>query len=136
MKADAVKIRLMEGITGRPARCRPFALLERFEVVKDYLQRPPHGWLGLRTDRRRLEALLAVVDARHTLLVSGTVMSSSPPTACWVSAPRSYAVAAARAFIAASSLSAAEIVRKSPKSPWHRHLHQHEHVVEELRRET
>jgi ATP-dependent HslUV protease subunit HslV len=125
MKADAVKIRrLMEGkvITGfAGAAADSFALLERFEAkLKDYPQNVPRAATELakdwRTDRalRRLEALLAVVDSRHTLLVSGNGDVIQPTDGVLgIGSGGSYAVAAARAFIASSNLSAADIVRKS-----------------------
>jgi ATP-dependent HslUV protease subunit HslV len=125
MKGDAVKIRrLMEGkvITGfAGAAADAFALLERFEAkLKDYPQNVPRAATELakdwRTDRalRRLEALLAVVDARHTLLVTGTGDVIQPTDGVLgIGSGGNYAVAAARAFVAASTLSAAEIVRKS-----------------------
>ncbi len=125
MKADAVKIRrLMEGkvITGfAGAAADAFALLERFEAkLKDYPQNVPRAATELakdwRTDRalRRLEALLAVVDPRHTLLVTGTGDVIQPTDGVLgIGSGGTYAVAAARAFIASSDLSAAEIVRKS-----------------------
>jgi ATP-dependent HslUV protease, peptidase subunit HslV len=125
MKGDAVKIRrLMEGkvITGfAGAAADAFALLERFEAkLKDYPQNVPRAATELakdwRTDRalRRLEALLAVVDARYTLLVTGTGDVIQPTDGVLgIGSGGNYAVAAARAFIAASDLSAAEIVRKS-----------------------
>ncbi len=82
MKADANKIRklhdlkVMTGFAGSSADA--FALLERFEAkLKDYPGNVPRAATELakewRTDRalRRLEALLAVVDERHTLLVTG-----------------------------------------------------------------
>jgi ATP-dependent HslUV protease subunit HslV len=125
MKGDAVKIRrLMEGkvITGfAGAAADAFALLERFEAkLKDYPQNVPRAATELakdwRTDRalRRLEAVLAVVDARHTLLVTGTGDVIQPTDGVLgIGSGGNYAVAAARAFVAASTLSAAEIVRKS-----------------------
>jgi ATP-dependent HslUV protease subunit HslV len=83
MKADAVKIRpladgrVIAGFAGGAADA--FALLERFEAkLKDYPSNMPRAATELakewRTDRalRRLEAMIAVVDAQHTLLVSGT----------------------------------------------------------------
>ena len=125
MKGDAVKIRrLMDGkvITGfAGAAADAFALLERFEAkLKDYPQNVPRAATELakdwRTDRalRRLEALLAVVDARHTLLVTGTGDVIQPTDGVLgIGSGGNYAVAAARAFIAAADLSAADIVRKS-----------------------
>jgi len=125
MKGDANKIRrLMEGkvITGfAGASADAFALLERFEAkLKDYPSNVPRAATELakdwRTDRalRRLEALLAVVDSRFTLLVTGNGDVIQPTDGVLgIGAGGNYAVAAARAFISASTLSAAEIVRKS-----------------------
>src|SRR6201985_1008954 len=83
MKADAVKIRklldgqVLAGFAGSAAD--GFALLERFEgKLKDYPNNVPRAATELaklwRTDRmlRRLEALLVVADARHSLLVRGS----------------------------------------------------------------
>jgi ATP-dependent HslUV protease subunit HslV len=123
MKADATKIRrLAEGkvITGfAGASADAFALLERFEVkLKDYPANIPRAATELakewRTDRvlRRLEALLAVVDAEHTLLVSGTGDVIQPTDGILgIGSGGSHAVAAARALAAHSDLKAAEIVR-------------------------
>jgi ATP-dependent HslUV protease subunit HslV len=125
MKGDAVKIRrLLEGrvITGfAGSSADAFALLERFEAkLKDYPSNVPRAATELakdwRTDRalRRLEALLAVVDAKNTLLVSGTGDVIAPTDGVLgIGSGGSYAVAAARALIAHSDLGADEIVRKS-----------------------
>jgi ATP-dependent HslUV protease subunit HslV len=125
MKGDANKIRrLADGkvITGfAGASADAFALLERFEAkLKDYPQNVPRAATELakdwRTDRalRRLEALLAVVDSRHTLLVTGTGDVIQPTDGVLgIGSGGNYAVAAARALIAHSTLAAAEIVRQS-----------------------
>jgi len=116
--------RLMEGkvITGfAGASADAFALMERFEAkLKDYPQNVPRAATELakdwRTDRalRRLEALLAVVDSRHTLLVTGNGDVIQPTDGVLgIGSGGSYAVAAARALMAHSSLSAAEIVRQA-----------------------
>ncbi len=111
MKADANKIRrladgkVITGFAGSAADA--FALLERFDSkLKDYPGNVVRAATELakdwRTDRvlRRLEALLAVVDAKHTLLVtgngdviqptdsvlgigSGATMPWLPPGRCW-----------------------------------------------------
>ncbi len=123
MKADAVKIRrladnrVITGFAGSSADA--FALLERFEAkLKDYPANTPRAATELakewRTDRalRRLEALLAVVDAQNTLLVSGTGDVIQPTDGILgIGSGGNYAVAAARALVAHSSLSAPEIVR-------------------------
>src|SRR3990172_2124301 len=125
MKADALKIRrLMEGkvIVGfAGSSADAFALLERFEgKLKDFPSNVPRAATELakdwRTDRalRRLEALLAVVDARHTLLVSGNGDVIQPTDGVLgIGSGGSYAVAAARALIAHSDLDAETIVRRS-----------------------
>jgi ATP-dependent HslUV protease subunit HslV len=69
-----------------------------------------------RTDRalRRLEALLAVVDANHTLLVTGNGDVIQPTDGVLgIGSGGNYAVAAARALVAHSQLDAAAIVRTS-----------------------
>jgi len=123
MKADAVKIRrLMEGkvLTGfAGATADAFALLERFEAkLKDFPSNVPRAATELakewRTDRvlRRLEAMMAVVDARHTLLVTGNGDVIQPTDGVLgIGSGGSYALAAARALVAHSTLGAVEIVR-------------------------
>jgi ATP-dependent HslUV protease subunit HslV len=125
MKADANKVRrLLDGkvITGfAGASADAFALLERFEAkLKDFPANVPRAATELakewRTDRalRRLEALLAVVDARHTLLVTGNGDVIQPTDGVLgIGSGGNYAVAAARALLAHSTLTAAEIVRQS-----------------------
>ena len=127
MKADAVKIRrLLDGkvITGfAGSAADAFALLERFEAkLKDYPGNVPRAATELakdwRTDRvlRRLEALLAVVDARHTLLVTGTGDVIQPTDGVLgIGSGGNYAVAAARALLAHRDLSAG---RDRPRSRW------------------
>ena len=125
MKADANKIRfLLDGkvITGfAGASADAFALLERFEAkLKDFPANMPRAATELakewRMDRvlRRLEALLAVADAEHTLLVTGTGDVIQPTDGVLgIGSGGDYAVAAARALLAHTDLSAAEIVRRS-----------------------
>jgi ATP-dependent HslUV protease subunit HslV len=123
MKADAVKIRRLSDdkvITGfAGATADAFALLERFEAkLKDHRANIPRAATELakewRTDRalRRLEAMMAVVDAKHTLLVTGTGDVVQPTDGVLgIGSGGSYAVAAARALLAHSNLDAVEIVR-------------------------
>jgi ATP-dependent HslUV protease subunit HslV len=123
MKGDAVKIRrLLEGkvIVGfAGGSADALALLERFEAkLKDFPANVPRAATELakdwRTDRalRRLEALLAVVDARHTLLVTGNGDVIQPTDGVLgIGSGGNYAVAAARALVAHSELTAAQIVR-------------------------
>jgi ATP-dependent HslUV protease subunit HslV len=125
MKADAMKIRklldgqVLCGFAGASADA--FALLERFEEkLKDHPQNLPRAATALakewRTDRalRRLEALLAVVDAQHTLLISGTGDVIQPTDGILgIGSGGNYALSAARALIAHAKLSAKEVVQKS-----------------------
>jgi ATP-dependent HslUV protease subunit HslV len=123
VKNDAVKIRrLMEGkvlVGFAGAAADAFALMERLEAkLKDYPANVPRAATELakdwRMDRalRRLEALVAVVDAKNTLLVSGTGDVIQPSDGILgIGSGGNYALAAARALVAHSSLSAAEIVQ-------------------------
>ena len=125
VKSDAVKIRrLMEdrvlvGFAGAAADA--FALMERLEAkLKDYPANLPRAATELakewRTDRalRRLEALVAVVNKEHTLLVSGTGDVIQPSDGILgIGSGGNYAMAAARALVQHSTLSASEVVRKS-----------------------
>jgi len=127
MKADAIKIRkLLDGkvITGfAGATADAFALLERFEVkLKDHPSNIPRAATELakewRTDRvlRRLEAMMIVVAESTTLLLSGTGDVIAPSDGILgIGSGGNYAMAAARALTAHSTLSAAEIVQESLK---------------------
>lgn len=125
LKADTRKIRrildqqAVVGFAGSTADA--FALLERFETkAKNYPGNLPRAATELardwRTDRilRRLEAMLIVVDAEHSLLVTGQGDVVHPTDGILgIGSGGSYAVAAARALVRHSQLSAAEIVRAS-----------------------
>jgi ATP-dependent HslUV protease, peptidase subunit HslV len=125
MKADAVKVRrlldgqVLAGFAGSAAD--GFALLERFEgKLKDYPNNIPRAATELaklwRTDRmlRRLEAVLVVADSRHSLLVSGSGDVIQPSDGILATGSGGgYALAAARALLAHSHLSATEIVREA-----------------------
>ena len=114
MKADAVKVRklldgqVLVGFAGIAAD--GFALLERFEgKLKDYPNNVPRAATELaklwRTDRmlRRLEAVLVVVDSRHSLLVSGSGDVIQPSDGILATGSGGgYALAAARALLAHS----------------------------------
>lgn len=127
MKADAVKVRkLLEGkvlVGFAGSAADGFALLERFEsTLKDYPNNVPRAATELaklwRTDRmlRRLEAVLIVVDARHSLLLSGSGDVIQPSDGILASGSGGgYALAAARALVAHTDLSAGEVVRESLK---------------------
>lgn len=125
VKADSLKIRpllggrVLCGFSGGGADA--LALLERFEAtLKEYPDNLPRAATELaklwRTDRalRRLEALLAVVGLQHTLLISGTGDVIQPTDdVLGIGSGGSHAVAAARALLAHSSLSAREIVQQA-----------------------
>ena len=125
MKSDARKVRpladgkVLTGFAGSAADA--FALLERFDAkLKDHPANMPRAATELakdwRTDRalRRLEALIAVVDAKDTLLVSGTGDVIQPTDGVLgIGSGGNYAIAAARAMMAHTSMSAEEIVREA-----------------------
>ena len=125
IKGDAMKIRrLMEGkvmVGFAGAAADAFALMERFEAkLKDYPQNVPRAATELakewRTDRalRRLEAMIAVADPRHILLISGTGDVIQPTDGILgIGSGGNFALAAARALAAHSELGAADIVRKA-----------------------
>ena len=125
MKADAVKIRkLLEGqvlVGFAGSAADGFALLERFEAkLKDFPGNVPRAATELakqwRTDRvlRRLEALLVVADARHSLLISGSGDVIQPSDGVLsAGSGGGYALAAARALLAHTQLTAGEIVREA-----------------------
>jgi ATP-dependent HslUV protease subunit HslV len=123
MKSDARKIRrlfdgkVLAGFAGASADA--FALLERFEAkLKDYQGNVPRAATELakdwRTDRllRRLEAMIVAVDREHLLMVSGTgdVIQPTDNVAA-IGSGGGYALAAARALMTHTDLSAAQVVR-------------------------
>ncbi|MFK7820667.1 MAG: ATP-dependent protease subunit HslV [Planctomycetaceae bacterium] len=145
MKSDSRKIRwLIDGkvVTGfAGSTADAFALLERFEEkVKDYPGNIGRAATELardwRTDRalRRLEALMIVVDADNTLLISGTGDVVSPTDGIiGIGSGGQYATAAARALMEHSKLSAKEIVTESLKIAAGIDIYTNENiVVEEL----
>ena len=127
MKGDAAKIRTLLGgkiITGfAGGTADAFALLERFEVkLKDFPGNVPRAATELakewRTDRvlRRLEAMVVVVDAVNTLLITGIGDVIQPTDGVLgIGSGGDYAVAAARALVEHSDLSAAEIAAAALK---------------------
>jgi len=123
MKSDARKIRRLHGgkvVVGfAGASADAFALIERFEAkLKDFQGSVPRAATELakdwRLDRalRRLEAMMVTADRDHLLVVSGTgdVIQPTDGIAA-IGSGGSYALAAARALVAHSSLGAADIVR-------------------------
>ena len=125
MKADAAKVRklldgqVLVGFAGSAAD--GFALLERFETkLRDYPNNVPRAATELaklwRTDRmlRRLEAMLVVADVRSSLLLSGSGDVIEPDGGiAAIGSGGSFAMAAARALIDNTNLSAREIAEKS-----------------------
>ena len=125
MKSHATKVRslangtVLAGFAGAAADA--FTLFEKFE---EKLERFPGNlqraavelakdW---RSDRvlRRLEALLAVANKEHSFVISGTGELIEPDDGILaIGSGGNYALAAARALVADSKLSAQEIVRKS-----------------------
>lgn len=123
-KAEARKVRriadgqVLAGFAGASADA--FALLERFEAK--WQQHPgslaraavelAKDW---RTDRmlRRLEAMLIVMDARESFLLSGTGDVIAPDDGILaIGSGGNYALAAARALRANTQLGAAEIAQE------------------------
>jgi ATP-dependent HslUV protease subunit HslV len=125
VKSDAVKIRkLMEGqvlVGFAGAAADAFALMERLEAkLKDHPANLARAATELakdwRMDRalRRLEAMVVVVDAKNTLLVSGTGDVIQPSDGILgIGSGGNYALAAARALAAHTDLSPADVVRRS-----------------------
>jgi ATP-dependent HslUV protease subunit HslV len=125
-KADAVKIRrlgaggkVLSGFAGSAADA--FALIERFEKkLSEYPDNTRRAAIELakdwRTDRvlRRLEAMLAVADHSVSLIVSGSGDVIEPGDGViGIGSGGPYAVAAAKALLKHSQLSAEQIVRES-----------------------
>jgi ATP-dependent HslUV protease subunit HslV len=123
MKGDAHKIRrlhdgkVLTGFAGSAADA--FALLERFDAkLKDFQGNVARAATELakdwRTDRilRRLEAMMIVLDRDNLLMLSGTgdVIQPTDGVAA-IGSGSAYALAAARALMAHSNLSAVQIVR-------------------------
>jgi ATP-dependent HslUV protease subunit HslV len=125
MKRGAVKVRRLEnwgilcGFAGSAADS--FALFDRFEKrLSEFKGRTQRAAVELakdwRTDRalRRLEAMLAVMDAEHTLVLSGNgdVLEPDDGIAA-IGSGSNYARAAARAFLEAGWEDPERIVRAS-----------------------
>jgi len=126
-KHDAIKIRrlgggkVLCGFAGSAADA--FSLLERFEKrLNEYPDNTRRAVIELakdwRTDRilRRLEAMLAVVDASVSLIVSGAGDVIEPTDGIiGIGSGGPYAQAAAKALLSHSDLSAAQIVESALK---------------------
>jgi len=127
LKKKACKIRkladgkVLAGFAGASADA--LALFERFEAkLEEFRANLPRAAVELakqwRTDKylRRLEALLAVSDKEHSLLISGTGEIVEPDDGILaIGSGGPYALAAARALVKHSSLNAEQIVRESIK---------------------
>jgi ATP-dependent HslUV protease subunit HslV len=125
MKADTRKIRwildnkVLVGFAGSTADA--FALLERFEArAKDYPGNIVRAATELardwRTDRllRRLEAMMVVISEDHSLLITGQGDVVQPSDGIiGIGSGGTFALAAARALVQNTKLSASEVVRKS-----------------------
>jgi len=126
-KHDAVKIRKLAGgkvLTGfAGSAADSFALLERFEKkLSEFPDNTRRAVIELakewRTDRvlRRLEAMLAVVDPQTSLIVSGAGDVIEPTDGIiGIGSGGPYALAAAKALLQHSNLSAKEIVEAALK---------------------
>ena len=127
MKRNAKKIRrmyndkMLAGFAGTTADA--LTLFEKFEgKLEKYRGNITRAAVELakdwRTDRilRRLEALLAVVDAEHSFVLSGNGDVIEPEDGIIaIGSGGPYALAAARALLAHTSLSAKEIVLEAMK---------------------
>jgi ATP-dependent HslUV protease subunit HslV len=125
MKGNARKVRrlgegsVIAGFAGGTADA--FALFERFEAkLKEHQKNLARACVELgkdwRTDRflRRLEALLVVADKEKSFIISGAGDVIEPDFGiAAVGSGGPYALAAARALMEHSSLSAKEIVERS-----------------------
>ncbi len=125
IKGNARKVRTMYdgkiavGFAGATADA--FTLFERFEArIKEYAGDLTRSAVELakewRTDRmlRRLEAMLIVADRENILLISGTGDVLEPEYGVTaIGSGGNYALAAARALMAATDLPAREIAERS-----------------------
>ncbi|HUK65598.1 MAG TPA: ATP-dependent protease subunit HslV [Anaeromyxobacteraceae bacterium] len=149
MKATARKVRklgeglVVAGFAGATADA--FQLFELFEKkLKEHARSLPRAAVELakqwRTDRllRRLEALLLVADREHTFLLSGSgdVIEPDAVPGGGVAAVGSggpYALAAARALLAHSKLSAREVAEEAMKLAAEICIYTNDHLsIEEL----
>ena len=124
LKHNASKVRKMKGGTilagFAGAAADAFTLFEKFEEKLDrHPGNLPRCSVELakdwRSDRvlRRLEALLAVVDRQHSFLISGTGEVIEPDDGILaIGSGGAYALAAARALVEYSTLTAPEIVQR------------------------
>jgi ATP-dependent HslUV protease subunit HslV len=145
LKHGARKVRriyhdqILAGFAGAAADA--FALFTKFEAkLEEYRGNLPRAAVELakdwRTDRalRRLEALLAVADREHSLIVSGTGDVIEPDDGIiGIGSGGGFALSAARALIQHSDLSAREIVAEAMRIASEICIYTNAHItVEEL----
>ncbi len=145
MKSSAKKIRrlyndkVLAGFAGSTADA--FSLFSRFEAkLEQYAGNLGRSAVELakdwRTDKmlRQLEALLIVADPHTTLMLSGTGDVIDPDEGIMtIGSGGSYALAAARALMANTDLSAREIAEKSMKIAGDICIYTNDHItIEEL----
>jgi ATP-dependent HslUV protease subunit HslV len=145
MKHNSNKIRklyhdsILAGFAGAAADA--FTLFERFEDKLDqYRGNLNRAAVELakdwRTDKylRRLEALLAVLDREHALVISGSGEIIEPDDGIVaIGSGGSYALAAARILIKYTDLSAVEIVREALETAANICIYTNNHfTIEEL----
>ena len=125
IKSSALKLRrlyndtIIAGFAGATADA--FALFEKFEAkLEEFSGNLPKSVVELakdwRTDRtlRRLEAMLVIMDKKYSFIVSGEGDVLEPDDeVVAIGSGSSYAIAAARAYLDSSRLSAVKIVEKS-----------------------
>ncbi|CAN5164938.1 ATP-dependent protease subunit HslV [soil metagenome] len=125
MKSNAQKVRrladgkLLAGFAGAAADA--FTLFEKFEEkLQRYPNNLPRAAVELakdwRSDRvlRRLEALLAVTSTEHGFIISGTGDIIEPDDGILaIGSGGSFALAAARALLSETQLSARDVVHRS-----------------------
>jgi ATP-dependent HslUV protease subunit HslV len=149
MKSTARKVRrlaegtVLAGFAGATADA--FQLFELFEKkIKEHARSLPRAAVELakqwRTDRmlRRLEALLVVADKEHVLVLSGAGDVIEPDAVAGggtvaIGSGGPYALAAARALLAHSTLSARQIAEEAMKLAAEICIYTNAHVtIEEL----
>jgi ATP-dependent HslUV protease subunit HslV len=125
MKSNARKLRkiyddkILIGFAGSTADA--FNLFDKFEAkVSEFRGNIVRASVELakewRTDKilRRLEAMLVIADKENTLILSGSGDVVEPDMGiAAIGSGGNYALAAARAYLESSALSASEIVKKS-----------------------
>jgi len=145
MKSNARKIRrlhqgaVLAGFAGATADA--FTLFEKFEAKLDeYRGNITRAAVELakdwRTDRvlRRLEALLAVADREHSFIISGTGAVVEPEDSLLaIGSGGSYALSAAKALLAHTTLEPRAIVEHSMNIAGSIDIYTNDHIViEEL----